>query len=145
MVVGSRLGFTAVHYMKLYWTLGKSDPYCEVYVGSQEHRTLVVPSSLNPKWNASMQFLIKDLKQDVLCLTVLNRDSFSPNEFLGRTEVRLCDIVEDSKTYRGPLIKRMPLLEVESGEIVFKLDLQLFDQNWHALFDAKLIQIVFGD
>ena len=50
-----------------------------MYVGSQEHRTLVVPSSLNPKWNASMQFLIKDLKQDVLCLTVLNRDSFSPN------------------------------------------------------------------
>ena len=59
--------------------LGKSNPYCEAYIGSQEHRTLVVPGSLNPKWNASMQFLIKDLKQDVLCLTVFNRDSFSPN------------------------------------------------------------------
>lgn len=58
---------------------GKSDTYCEVYIGSQEHRTKVVPNTLNPKWNASMQFLIKDLQQDVLCVTVLDRDLFSPN------------------------------------------------------------------
>ena len=58
---------------------GKSDPYCEAYIGSQEHRTQVIPGSVNPKWNASMQFLVKDIKQDVLCLTVLDRDYFSPN------------------------------------------------------------------
>lgn len=62
-----------------YFFLGKSDTFCEVYLGSQEHRTKVVPNSLNPKWNASMQFLVKDLKQDVLCVTVLDRDYFSPN------------------------------------------------------------------
>jgi len=106
---------------------GKSDPYCEVYIGSQEHRTSVAAGTLNPKWNASMQFLVKDLQQDVLCLTVLNRDYFSPNEFLGRTEVRVSDIVEDCKLYRGPLLKKLALHEVESGEILLKLDLQLFD------------------
>lgn len=26
-----------------------------------------------------MQFLVKDLQQDVLCVTVLDRDYFSPN------------------------------------------------------------------
>ena len=26
-----------------------------------------------------MQFLVKDLKQDVVCITVLDRDYFSPN------------------------------------------------------------------
>ena len=26
-----------------------------------------------------MQFLVKDLNQDVLCITVLDRDYFSPN------------------------------------------------------------------
>lgn len=99
-----------------------------------------------------MQFLVKDLQQDVLCVTVLDRDYFSPNgkppyrnliapkipfllhafnwtEFLGRTEIRIADVLQDSKIYRGPLIKRLPLYEVESGEIVLKLDLQLFNRR----------------
>ena len=58
---------------------GKSDPYCEVSMGSQEHRTRVVNNTLNPKWNASMQFTIRDLHQDVLCITVYDRDLYSPN------------------------------------------------------------------
>ena len=33
----------------------------------------------NPHWNSSMQFLIKDLHQDILCLTVFDRDLFSPD------------------------------------------------------------------
>ena len=37
--------------------------------------------------------------------------------------------VLDTKTYRGPLVKRLPLYEVESGVIVLKLDLQLFDRK----------------
>ena len=36
-------------------------------------------SGCNPHWNASMQFLIKDVTQDILCLTVFDRDFFSPN------------------------------------------------------------------
>lgn len=50
-------------------------------------------------------------------------------EFLGRTEVRVSDILQDSTIYRGPLVKRLPLHEVESGEIVLKLDLQLFSRR----------------
>jgi len=105
---------------------GKSDPYCEVTIGSQEHRTKVVPGTLNPKWNDSMQFIVKDLNQDVLCITVFDRDYFSPNEFLGRTELRLSEIMNETKIYRGPLIKKLPLHEVESGEVILKLDLQIF-------------------
>ena len=67
------------HNIEIEFFKGKSDTFCEVYLGSQEHRTKVVPKSLNPKWNASMQFLVKDLQQDVLCVTVLDRDYFSPN------------------------------------------------------------------
>ena len=58
---------------------GKSDPYCEVSMGVQEHRTKVISSTLNPRWNASMQFSIKDLHEDVLCITVYDRDLFTPN------------------------------------------------------------------
>lgn len=48
-------------------------------MGTQEHRTRVVPGTLNPKWNSSMQFTIRDLNQDVLCITVYDRDIYSPN------------------------------------------------------------------
>lgn len=58
---------------------GKSDPYCEVSMGVQEHRTRVIQNTLNPRWNASMQFTIKDPQQDVLCITVYDRDLFTPN------------------------------------------------------------------
>ena len=58
---------------------GKSDPYCEVSMGAQEHKTKVIPNTLSPRWNASMQFVIRDLQMDSLCITVFDRDLFSPN------------------------------------------------------------------
>uniref|UniRef100_A0A8W8J4E6 Intersectin-1 n=1 Tax=Magallana gigas TaxID=29159 RepID=A0A8W8J4E6_MAGGI len=106
---------------------GKSDPYCEVSMGVQEHKTKVIQATLNPRWNASMQFTIKDLEQDVLCITVFDRDLFSPNDFLGRTEMRVNDILTESRTRKGPITKRLLLHEVSSGEVVVKLDLQLYD------------------
>ncbi len=48
-------------------------------MGVQEHRTRVITNTLNPRWNASMQFTIKDPQQDVLCITVYDRDLFTPN------------------------------------------------------------------
>ena len=51
-----------------------------------------------------MQFLVKDLQQDILCLTVFDRDFFSPNEFLGRSELRLADIIAGCEERRGPVI-----------------------------------------
>ena len=39
--------------------IGTSDPYCEVSMGSQEHRTKVIPKDLNPKWNSTVSALIQ--------------------------------------------------------------------------------------
>lgn len=58
---------------------GKSNPYCEVTMGSQCHITKTIQDTLNPKWNSNCQFFIKDLEQDVLCITVFERDQFSPD------------------------------------------------------------------
>lgn len=58
---------------------GKSNPYCEVTMGSQCHITKTLQDTLNPKWNSNCQFFIKDLEQDVLCVTVFERDQFSPD------------------------------------------------------------------
>jgi len=101
---------------------GLSDPYCEVSMGSQEHRTKVVPQTLNPKWNFPMNFIVKNLEQDVLCITVFDRDLFSPNDFLGRTEVSLAKLLSKGK---GPWHERLLLYEVESGEVVVRIELQL--------------------
>ena len=154
-------------------------------MGVQEHRTKVINNSLNPKWNASMQFTIKDLHEDVLCITVYDRDLFTPNgqspikyknicllsvmcdvtflvrneheflvsqflvsninkqqpifliellfyidaDFLGRTEVRIKDIVKETREKKGPITKRLVLHEVDSGEVVVKLDLQIYDST----------------
>ncbi|XP_055889839.1 intersectin-1-like [Biomphalaria glabrata] len=106
---------------------GQSDPYCEVSMGSQEHRTKVIPGTLNPRWNASMQFMIRDVDRDTLCFTVYDRDLYSPNDFLGRTEVRIKDVLTESGERRGPITKRLILHEVETGEIIVKLDLLLFE------------------
>jgi hypothetical protein len=48
-------------------------------MGAQKNRTKVVPATSEVQWNATMQFLIKDLEEDVLCITVFDRGHFSPN------------------------------------------------------------------
>ncbi|OWF43900.1 intersectin-1-like isoform X1 [Mizuhopecten yessoensis] len=108
---------------------GKSDPFCEVSMGVQEHKTKVINSTLNPKWNQSMQFTIRDVEQDVLCITVFDRDLFSPNDFLGRTEICVKEIMDENTTTKGPIQKRLLLHEVSSGEVLVKLDLQLYDKD----------------
>ncbi|KAF3841749.1 hypothetical protein F7725_023700 [Dissostichus mawsoni] len=108
-------------------TDGKSNPYCEVTMGSQCHITKTLQDTLNPKWNSNCQFFIKDLEQDVLCVTVFERDQFSPDDFLGRTEIRLAEIKKDQGS-KGPITKRLLLHEVPTGEIVVRLDLQLFEE-----------------
>ncbi|XP_042190655.1 intersectin-1 isoform X3 [Callorhinchus milii] len=107
---------------------GKSNPYSEVTMGSQCHITKTIQDTLNPKWNSNCQFFIKDLEQDVLCITVFERDQFSPDDFLGRTEIHVADIKRDQGS-KGPVTKRLLLHEVPTGEIVVRLDLQLFDET----------------
>lgn len=50
-------------------------------------------------------------------------------EFLGRSEIRVSEIIQSTKNCRGPLTKHLQLREVETGIITLKLDLCLFDKN----------------
>ncbi|KAM7308926.1 putative Rho/RAC guanine nucleotide exchange factor [Ixodes scapularis] len=108
-------------------TSGQIDSYCEVNMASQEHKTHVVSSTTSPQWNTSMQFLVRDLRQDVLCVTVFNKELFSPNDFLGRTEVRVWDIAQETRESHGPITKQLRLYEVDQGEVLIRLDLQIFE------------------
>ena len=119
-------------------------------MGSQEHKTSVIANTCNPKWNANMQFFIQNPNEDVLCITVFDKDYFSPNgkknnsyltffnyklfvnliftEFLGRTEIRISALIHEKNEADagGPLTKKIALLETESGMVTLRLDLQLF-------------------
>jgi hypothetical protein len=48
-------------------------------------------------------------------------------EFLGRAELKVTDILRETQNTNGPITKKLILHQVESGEIVVKLDLQMFD------------------
>ncbi|XP_016404248.1 intersectin-2-like [Sinocyclocheilus rhinocerous] len=109
---------------------GKSNPYCELTMGAQCYTSRHQPDTLNPKWNFNCHFFIKDLYQDVLCLTIFERDQFSPDDFLGRTEVPVATIKKDQEG-KGPLVQRLLLHEVPTGEVKVQLDLQLYDQTPH--------------
>jgi len=50
-------------------------------------------------------------------------------DFLGRTEVRVKDIVAETRKVKGSITKRLLLHEVETGEVLVKLNLQLFDSH----------------
>ncbi|NXP52558.1 ITSN2 protein, partial [Heliornis fulica] len=107
---------------------GKSNPYCEISMGSQSYTTRTLQDTLNPKWNFNCQFFIKDLYQDVLCITMFDRDQFSPDDFLGRTEIPVAKIRTEQES-KGPTTKHLLLHEVPTGEVWVRFDLQLFDQK----------------
>ncbi|XP_051732084.1 intersectin-2a isoform X3 [Ctenopharyngodon idella] len=109
---------------------GKSNPYCELTMGAQCYTSRHQPDTLNPKWNFNCHFFIKDLYQDVLCLTIFERDQFSPDDFLGRTEIPVATIKKDQDG-KGPLERRLLLHEVPTGEVKVRLDLQLYEQTPH--------------
>ncbi|XP_068979459.1 intersectin-1 isoform X2 [Bombus flavifrons] len=105
---------------------GKCNTFCKVSMGSQEERTGVISGTDCPLWDTSMQFQVKDLLEDTLCITVFDKGYYSPDEFLGRAEIRVADIMRDSRDSCGPIQKRIQLHEVEKGIVVLKLDLRLF-------------------
>lgn len=74
-----RLLLTALPMVVVSLRPGKSNPYCELTMGPQCYTSRSVADTLNPKWNFNCQFFIKDLYQDVLCITVLEKDQFSPD------------------------------------------------------------------
>uniref|UniRef100_A0A4W6EL34 Intersectin 2a n=1 Tax=Lates calcarifer TaxID=8187 RepID=A0A4W6EL34_LATCA len=107
---------------------GKSNPYCELTMGAQCYTSRPVSDTLNPKWNFNCQFFIKDLYQDVLCITVFEKDQFSPDDFLGRTEVPVATIKKEMES-KGAANRRLLLHEVPTGEVWVKLDLQLYEKT----------------
>lgn len=132
--------------------------YCKVSLGNQEQETDFAKDSLNngnvplntaPQvptlvWNCSMQFQLRSLNEEVLTFVVLEHNPYSLDgeftpqilttiyifsiEFLGKAELKLKDIYSESQNINGPMVKKLILHQVESGELTVKLDLHMFQQ-----------------
>ncbi|XP_045103346.1 intersectin-2-like isoform X19 [Portunus trituberculatus] len=112
------------------WGKGTLQSFCEVSLGSQVQRTSIAMSP-HPKWDSTMQFLVKSLSEDVLCITVYEKGYFKPNEFLGRTEIKIHQVHEETRHQPGaqPQVYKLALQEAKAGEVILKISLQLFDQS----------------
>lgn len=60
-------------------------------MGAQCYTSRSISDTLSPKWNFNCQFFIKDLYQDVLCVTVSEKDQFSPDgQWIKDTHMHSC-------------------------------------------------------
>ncbi len=58
---------------------GSVDPYCEITVGSLTLKTPFVKRAINPKWNAPMQFLLYNLREDVIHINIFDKENYLCN------------------------------------------------------------------
>ncbi|XP_060519309.1 intersectin-2 isoform X2 [Cylas formicarius] len=116
--------------------------YCKVTLGSQEQDTDFggdgsnngnatpgggAPQAPHLVWNYSMQFQLRNLGEESLVFVVLEHNPYGLDEFLGRAELKLAEVCRESRNTNGPIVKKLILHQVESGEIVVKLDLHMFN------------------
>ncbi|RZC40579.1 RhoGEF and/or C2 domain containing protein [Asbolus verrucosus] len=115
--------------------------YCKVTLGDQKQQTDLskdhvmngnLPQNGTPQiptivWNYSMQFQLRNVESEVVTFQVFGLNLYCPDEFLGRAELKVIDIMRETQNTNGPITKKLILHQVESGEIVVKLDLQIFD------------------
>eukprot|EP01088_Endostelium_zonatum_P005562 TRINITY_DN1727_c0_g1_i2.p1 TRINITY_DN1727_c0_g1~~TRINITY_DN1727_c0_g1_i2.p1 ORF type:complete len:432 (-),score=87.28 TRINITY_DN1727_c0_g1_i2:9-1304(-) len=69
-----------------------SDPFTEIKMGGQTYKTQVINKNLDPVWNETFLFESKDWKREVLEADVYDLDSYSKNDRLGSTSIRLGDL-----------------------------------------------------
>lgn len=150
---------------------GKSDPYCIVKVGNQEQRTTVQYSTISPTWNETLQFDISGVPQlmqnesaesAVNCcihhyvqIDVWDYDTLNRDDFMGRIQIPISILTEDTTAYWFPLGKILAKDNIR-GEIFLEVTLKAsqpiprwcVDRELYSLCKKKTgyeLPISFGD
>ncbi|KAK6011978.1 C2 domain protein [Ostertagia ostertagi] len=80
---------------------GKSDPYCEIQVGSQFLKTRTIDNDLNPVWNEYFEAVVDQAHGQKLRIELFDEDQ-GQDEELGRLSIDLKDI--QAKGKRGNVV-----------------------------------------
>ncbi|KAJ1372931.1 hypothetical protein KIN20_035243 [Parelaphostrongylus tenuis] len=93
---------------------GKSDPYCEIQVGSQFLKTRTIDNNLNPVWNEYFEAVVDQAHGQKLRIELFDEDQ-GRDEELGRLSIELKDIQN-----RGQVNSWFPLEGCAHGDIHLK-------------------------
>ncbi|CAJ0931463.1 unnamed protein product, partial [Mesorhabditis belari] len=93
---------------------GKSDPYCEVQVGSQYFKTRTIDDDLNPVFNEYFEAVVDQADGQKLRIEVFDEDR-GQDEELGRLSINLANIQQ-----KGTVQKWFPLEGCKHGDLHIK-------------------------
>ncbi|GMS89252.1 hypothetical protein PENTCL1PPCAC_11427 [Pristionchus entomophagus] len=93
---------------------GKSDPYCEIQVGSQFFKTRTIDNDLNPVWNETFEAVVDVADGQHLRIECFDEDR-GQDEELGRLNFPLSEIRD-----KGKVDKWFPLEGCKHGDIHIK-------------------------
>ncbi|XP_055489302.1 multiple C2 and transmembrane domain-containing protein 1-like isoform X2 [Leucoraja erinacea] len=68
---------------------GLSDPYVKFKMGCQKYKSKVILKTLNPHWREQFDFLLTNEKNDIIEITVWDKDSIKKDDFIGRCQIDL--------------------------------------------------------
>ncbi|KAH7731441.1 C2 domain-containing protein [Aphelenchoides avenae] len=113
----------------------RSDPYCEVRVGSQLYRTRTIDNDLNPVFNEYFEAVVDQASGQKLRIELFDEDRASADEELGRLTVPL-----ESVRQAGVIDRWFHLEACKHGELHIKLawfnlssdEKYLTQQSWEA-------------
>lgn len=76
--------------------VGKSDPYCTISIGRQQHRTTVIQNSLNPSWDEAFELLVFAYQTETIRIKVMDKDGTSQyGQSLGEVEIDVDSLREN--------------------------------------------------
>ncbi|XGW16263.1 hypothetical protein V3C99_001599 [Haemonchus contortus] len=93
---------------------GKSDPYCEIQVGSQFLKTRTIDNDLNPVWNEYFEAVVDQAHGQKLRIELFDEDQ-GQDEELGRLSIDLKDIQA-----KGSVDNWFPLEGCKHGDLHLK-------------------------
>ncbi len=86
-----------------------------------------MPKTVNPTWNYRCQFLLEDWSGQVVTITIYDYDKADTDDFMGRVEIKLKDLLGTEEHNRDAWIK---LNEVPHGDIRVV-------SNWREAYDVE--------
>ena len=98
-----------------------SDPYAQIELGNQSHKTKVMENQLNREWNETFSGLIGS-NHDVLTVTIMDYDMVKSDDLLGMVEIPVSNLKIGETYHQWYLLESPELIESRkskkgSGEV----------------------------
>lgn len=79
---------------------GKADPYVTIHIGAKEKKTAVIKKTLDPTWNESFMFELRQNSTANIVFTVMDRDNVGHDEPMGYVSIPVQEVFEQQNIER---------------------------------------------